>query len=58
MVEKMNYLKKKKRLKILSISLTFVLLPIACAKKKILKTHRCKTKNKKKTQQISVMRNQ
>lgn len=32
MVEKMNYLKKK-RLKILSISLTFVLLPIACAKK-------------------------
>lgn len=58
MVEKMNYLKKKKRLKILSISLTFVLLPIACAKKKFSKHTGAKRKIKKKTQQISVMRNQ
>lgn len=53
MVEKMNYYKKKTRLKILSISLTFVLLPIACAKKKILKTHRCKSRNKKKTKKLA-----
>lgn len=52
MVEKMNY-KKKTRLKTLSISLTFVLLPIACAKKRILKTHRCKTRNKKKPNKLA-----
>lgn len=58
MVEKMNYLKKKNRLKILSISLTFVLLPIACAKKKFSKHTGANREIKKKTQQISVMRNQ
>lgn len=50
--------KKKKRLKILSISLTFVLLPIACAKKKFSKHTGANREIKKKKQQISVMRNQ